>query len=324
MLRLRDGRAVDFLQPRTLSRLLGGPVAVASPTGGAVPAAAIPVPTPPPPPPLPQPPSGVTLDDSAMDLEGSGDDGEMDEETALRLALEMSLGADTAATTPSAPAAAPAPAADAAAAPAPVAAPAPPAPPAPAVPGLLTSVSTPEESMEILRQVSRYFNCELFFEEEQVISLIRGLSSVPKANRIEFFETAVRSRRRDRMDWRGTDIEAVFVHSDEHKLMRLQDLATRVRSAVRSRYGSLLEAFSAFDADGDSWLSYRELQSAIQGLGLDVAADDAVELILQADRNADGFLDYRCVAMNIPNGCARWGCAYVEGSGVGEWFHWFP
>ena len=74
--------------------------------------------------------------------------------------------------------------------------------------------------------------------------------------------------------------------------MRLQDLASRVRSSVRTKYSSLLEAFAAFDTDGDSWLSYRELQTAIHGLGLDIQADDAVELILQADRNADGFLDY--------------------------------
>ncbi len=79
--------------------------------------------------------------------------------------------------------------------------------------------------------------------------------------------------------------------------MRLQDMASRVRAAVRSRYGSLLEAFSAFDADGDSWLSYRELQSAIHGLDLGIPADDAVELILQADKNADGFLDYRQVVV---------------------------
>jgi hypothetical protein len=76
--------------------------------------------------------------------------------------------------------------------------------------------------MEVLRQVSRYFNCELFFEEENVIALIRGLATVPKAARIEFFETAVRSRRRDRMDWRGTDVEAVFVHSDERKLVSIR------------------------------------------------------------------------------------------------------
>ena len=55
-----------------------------------------------------------------------------------------------------------------------------------------------------------------------MIALIRGLASVPKASRIECFETAVRSRRRDRMDWRGTDVEAVFVHSDERKLVGIR------------------------------------------------------------------------------------------------------
>jgi Ca2+-binding EF-hand superfamily protein len=42
-----------------------------------------------------------------------------------------------------------------------------------------------------------------------------------------------------------------------------------------------LEAFSAFDTDKDSWLSYRELQACIADLGLGLSADDIVELILQ-------------------------------------------
>ena len=50
-----------------------------------------------------------------------------------------------------------------------------------------------------------------------------------------FYEQALRSRRRDRVEWKGTDLEAVFTNDNEQNLMRLQELAARVRDAVRSR-----------------------------------------------------------------------------------------
>ncbi len=91
-----------------------------------------------------------------------------------------------------------------------------------------------------MRVFFRYFNCEVFYEEDETIGLLKGLSAVPKNQRISFFEAAVRSRRRDRMDWRGTDIEAVFLHVDEQKLMRLQ-VHEGGKTVVAKRY-RLLEA----------------------------------------------------------------------------------
>lgn len=117
--------------------------------------------------------------------------------------------------------------------------------------------------------------------QEQIILLIKGLGRIPKDRRIEFYEACVRSRRRDRVDWRGTELEVVFVHSDERKLMRLQEHALAVRRAVRERFPTLVDAFTAFDSDKDNWLGYRELQAAITGLGLGIGPDDVVELILQ-------------------------------------------
>lgn len=62
-----------------------------------------------------------------------------------------------------------------------------------------------------------------------------GLSGATVKQRQVFYEQALRSRRRDRVEWKGTDIEAVFTNDDEQNLLRLQLLASRVRDAVRSR-----------------------------------------------------------------------------------------
>ena len=40
-------------------------------------------------------------------------------------------------------------------------------------------------------------------------------------------------RRRDRTDWRDTPVDAVFAHTDEQHLIRIRDLALRVKSQVR-------------------------------------------------------------------------------------------
>ena len=62
-----------------------------------------------------------------------------------------------------------------------------------------------------------------------------GLSGATVKQRQVFYEQALRSRRRDRVEWKGTDLEAVFTNDNEQNLMRLQELAARVRDAVRSR-----------------------------------------------------------------------------------------
>ena len=65
--------------------------------------------------------------------------------------------------------------------------------------------------------------------------VLPGLRGATTDARRAFYEQAIRSRRRDRVEWKGTDVEAVFSNANEQNLLRLQSLATRVRSAVRER-----------------------------------------------------------------------------------------
>ena len=150
----------------------------------------------------------------------------------------------------------------------------------------------PAARLVAVRQVARFFNCEWFYDDDQVIALLRGLAGSSRGARAAFFEACLRCRRRDRAEWKGTDLEVVFTQADERRLTRLAAAADAVRRAVRARYPSLAAAFAAFDADADGWLSVRELARALTGLGLGITHDEVTELVAAADSNGDGFLNF--------------------------------
>ena len=66
-------------------------------------------------------------------------------------------------------------------------------------------------------------------------------------------------RRRDRVDWHRTTVAHVFDHASDVQLLRLREMTIRVQHAFQRSGQSLLEAFNAYDVDGDGWLSEREL-----------------------------------------------------------------
>ena len=58
----------------------------------------------------------------------------------------------------------------------------------------------------------RFFNTEMWFDEDEMILLLRALASTTAAARRAHFEAVSLCRRRDRRDWTGMSISAVFTH----------------------------------------------------------------------------------------------------------------
>ena len=248
------------------------PPASAGDAQGAGAGVAPPVPPPVPVAATPDAADGAVADDVDDDEDDDDDD---DEDLAAALALSLAEGGDDA---PSATSPAPATGAGVGA--------------GAGTPRRAPTKLSAEEAMPVCRENARFFNGEVFFDENQLIQLLRGLSASTVKERVAFYEQALRSRRRDRVEWKGTDLEVVFSNEDERNLMRLQELAARVRDCVRARFASLLEAFQAFDLNKDGWLSHEELRAGLLGLDIGLTTDDVSELVLQADRDGDGFLDY--------------------------------
>ena len=54
----------------------------------------------------------------------------------------------------------------------------------------------------------------------------------------------------------------------------------------------LREAFSVFDKNGDGKISVDELKAVVESLGGAMTEADLENMLLEADDNNDGFLDY--------------------------------
>eukprot|EP00466_Bigelowiella_natans_P015194 jgi/Bigna1/85176/estExt_fgenesh1_pg.C_20373 len=148
-------------------------------------------------------------------------------------------------------------------------------------------------SFEDGRQCIRFFDNEMWFDDDGIIRVLRALSSAPESRRRIVFDNMVSARRRDRTKWDGMPVAQVFSYSDEKHLMRMRDLALRVTCAVIKGKMSLFDIFRKFDANGDGWLSREELTNALMKLNIGLSEEECAQLLRQADSSQDGYLNYR-------------------------------
>ncbi|KAJ2820395.1 hypothetical protein FBU31_005240, partial [Coemansia sp. 'formosensis'] len=64
-------------------------------------------------------------------------------------------------------------------------------------------------------------------------------------------------------------------------------------SSANSEESELREAFNVFDKDGNGYISKGELTLAMKGLGEDLSEIEISEMILEADTNKDGHIDFK-------------------------------
>jgi len=142
-------------------------------------------------------------------------------------------------------------------------------------------------------QCFRYLNCDCFYDNTELALLLRGVQNNPIARRRAFFENLMMCRRRDRLKWDDTPLKQVFSLSDQYHLLAFRAKVVRIRQAIRNKGLMVGDAFNKFDVVGNNKLNATELANACAWLkitGLD--NDDIAELIVAADCDKDGLLDY--------------------------------
>ena len=144
-----------------------------------------------------------------------------------------------------------------------------------------------------LRHCARFFNNEMWFDEEEIILVLQSLSSSAETDRRLSFEEVSGCRKRDRVEWSGTAVEKVFSHADEQHLHKMRELSLRVRSAISTSGKSMMEVFEEWDEDNDGWLSQVEVEKGLIKLKLMLSSEDVVELLRHADQNNDSLLNFR-------------------------------
>ncbi|KNC47257.1 uncharacterized protein AMSG_03687 [Thecamonas trahens ATCC 50062] len=147
------------------------------------------------------------------------------------------------------------------------------------------------DDLHAAAQAFRFFDCALWFTDEELVKLARALGAAPPAARAAFFSAVVGARRRDRVEWRDTKVAGVLAQNalDAAALFALRATTLRVAALLAAQHASALAAFHALDADSDGWISSAEFTRQLSSL----AAADVEAAFAAADRDADGLLSYR-------------------------------
>lgn len=117
----------------------------------------------------------------------------------------------------------------------------------------------------------RFINSETAFEPRAINALLRQLQSQEARSRLEWFAKVRACRRRPRRDPMSTPLARLFSEVSEYHQLRRTALIARLRAQLGARSLYVVDAFSAFDQDGDGDISATELASGIAWLGLQVA-----------------------------------------------------
>ena len=107
--------------------------------------------------------------------------------------------------------------------------------------------------MDEVRQCFRFFNCNLWYEEKDIIALLRALRDTDRAARRRHFENVCEGRkRRSRQEWAHTTVAVVFSEPDEDKRVRLLKTTIQMQREMLRSHDSIPNAFVALSARGNS------------------------------------------------------------------------
>ena len=150
-----------------------------------------------------------------------------------------------------------------------------------------------DELVSVGVQCMRFINCEMYFSDSELLFLEKGLSSVSLKDRLEFFSECLRLRRRERNLWTDTPLAKIFTPQEEWHLLRtrskLEQVKNAITKAIKERRCNPIQAFARFDADGDGYLTYEEVQRIFEWMQLGFSPRDYYEVICLADTENIGY-----------------------------------
>jgi hypothetical protein len=149
--------------------------------------------------------------------------------------------------------------------------------------------------MSLALQCFRFIDGDMFYDDSQLLLLLRATQMNKEVVRRSFFENVMRCRRRDRRRWNDTPLAKLFSSPDEFHLMSFRAKVARIRWAIQQKgWKELREAFYRFNKMGDGLLSKTELTVALEELQLPgFDSSDVAELVLHADTNEDELIDLK-------------------------------
>ena len=136
----------------------------------------------------------------------------------------------------------------------------------------------------------RFIDSVMHYAPSELNVLLRSLP-VPPIERRLFFSNVVQCRRRLAKNWRETPLSKIFTLEDEWAMLAQRAQAVRVREAVKTRIGTLHDAFIKFDYDQNGLLSPGEIYGALEYLNVpDLTPNDVLFFVRSI--SSKGHLTY--------------------------------
>lgn len=158
-----------------------------------------------------------------------------------------------------------------------------------ALPSLQQSSYTTVSAFEAFR----YFNCDMYFNENSLNALLRSLHHTSKRERRQFFKNILMCRRRLNKKWMTSPISKLFVLSDQFGMLKQRALAVALRNRIQLKGLLLYDAFCKFNYSGNGYLTPGEVWGGFEFLGIDCSPHDILDFFNAADIDKDGLLNFR-------------------------------
>ena len=145
-------------------------------------------------------------------------------------------------------------------------------------------------------QCLRFFNCEMYYTDPELLVLEHALARSSINDRLAFFLECLRLRRRERNLWGDTPLAKLFTPQEEWHLLRgrakVEQVSDAIAKAIRERKVDPILAFVRVDADADGSITYDELQRALEWMRLGFAPRDYYEVARLADQTNKGYEEH--------------------------------
>eukprot|EP00475_Leptophrys_vorax_P011553 TRINITY_DN18110_c0_g1_i1.p1 TRINITY_DN18110_c0_g1~~TRINITY_DN18110_c0_g1_i1.p1 ORF type:complete len:972 (-),score=250.87 TRINITY_DN18110_c0_g1_i1:49-2586(-) len=153
--------------------------------------------------------------------------------------------------------------------------------------------ASPAYQKDVSHQSYRFLDCDMYYKDPQIVTLVRSLEDTRDRERRIFFDRVMGCRRRMRRKWEETPVSKVFTTSDQWVLLKQKAMMFRMRETIKTKGLLFYDAFRLFDYNRDGFLSPAELFGAVDWLGLKLEAQDVLEIIRTNDIDGDGNISYK-------------------------------
>ncbi|CAK0885167.1 unnamed protein product [Prorocentrum cordatum] len=151
---------------------------------------------------------------------------------------------------------------------------------------------------------TRFFNCEVHFDELQLVSLVNVLSRNPISAREEWLQAVREGRRRDRKDIKHTVAEQAIHTKDAEALQAIRRGIQVIREDIRTRFGEIEYAFRKLKKEEDDFLDRKDFMDAFSKTSLTQQDSDLQKVYNHVDSSGDGLIELQEIDSSAPSASA--------------------